>query len=320
MGYSKRCRLDARFLTLGHAAVLPFHGLPPWMGGRQLQTKPSADADPPVRPPGAAPSASRPHQMPRLQQAHLLRGVRGRLRAPLPLARVTRKGSPQGTLPATSCLPGSRRGSSPEQRIGFSNALFSARGPPGNALEHPLTRSLGLAAAGCGSAAAQSSFMRSDRLRFLWVFPCDRAPNLALGNLGAASSRGPGHPAASNVLIGGSQAACSCDPRAGARGGALGLQSQVRRDLLDHRRLKDRCNELQLAAAVRAVLQQRMSLKGRKRIFGDLSGGRALLALQRCSADFEQPRRTLPAADAHGHHHVFGATAFAFDQRMAGQA
>jgi hypothetical protein len=34
-----------------------------------------------------------------------------------------------------------------------------------------------------------------------------------------------------------------------------GLQAQVREDLLDHRLLKNRGDDLQLAAAVRAVLQ-----------------------------------------------------------------
>ena len=93
----------------------------------------------------------------------------------------------------------------------------------------------------------------------------------------------------------------------------------MRQDLLDRWLLEDRSNDDQLAAAVGAVFRQRKSLKGRKQTFGDLSGDRAPFALQRHSADLEQPRRTLPTADAHRHHHVLGATPLAFDQRMAGQ-
>ncbi len=34
-------------------------------------------------------------------------------------------------------------------------------------------------------------------------------------------------------------------------------------------------------------------------------------------SDFKQPGRTHASTDAHGDHHVFHATALAFDQRMA---
>ena len=44
-------------------------------------------------------------------------------------------------------------------------------------------------------------------------------------------------------------------PRAGARAGASGLQSEVGEDPLDHRRLDNGRNDLELAAAVRAVLE-----------------------------------------------------------------
>ena len=60
-------------------------------------------------------------------------------------------------------------------RIGNSNVLFSPQGPPGKALDKPLTQSLGSTTACRGSIAAEMSFIRGDRFR---VFPCDRALNL----------------------------------------------------------------------------------------------------------------------------------------------
>ena len=51
-----------------------------------------------------------------------------------------------------------------------------------------------------------------------------------------------------------SQAACSCDSRAGAPR-RPGLQTQVREDLRDHRLFQDRRDDLRLATVVRAVFQ-----------------------------------------------------------------
>jgi len=59
--------------------------------------------------------------------------------------------------------------------------------------------------------------------------------------------------AAYNVLAGGSQA---CTRSTGGRPRRRSsLQTQVREDLFDHRLFQDRGDDLQLAAAVRAVLQ-----------------------------------------------------------------
>ena len=57
------------------------------------------------------------------------------------------------------------------------------------------------------------------------------------------------------------QAACCKSPRAGARGGALALQSQVREDPLDHRRFEDGGDDFELATAVRAALEAILKAK-----------------------------------------------------------
>ena len=74
-------------------------------------------------------------------------------------------------------------------------------------------------------------------------------------NRDAADTSGPGRP----IRLNGHGWAASCRLQGLATGRYTrrcpGLQSQVPEDLLDHRLFQDRRDDLQLAAAVRAVLQ-----------------------------------------------------------------
>ena len=137
-------------------------------------------------------------------------------------------------------------------RIGNSNALFLRTGPPGKALDpHGCGSWLRLRPVECRPQLRSASFVAvASGFSRVTRPPC-------LGPAKPGRSRSP-QPRASGRLNGvgwrwsGRLKLRPTGRRAWRR---PGLQAQVREDLLDHRRFQDGGDDLQLAAAVRAVLQ-----------------------------------------------------------------
>ena len=97
------------------------------------------------------------------------------------------------------------------------------------------------------------SFIRGDRLRVFRVFPCDLPPNLGSEKPWRSRSPQPGAPGRLKRVGWRVSGRLQLRPTGWRARRRPGLQTQVREDLLDHRLLQDRRDDLQLAPAVRAA-------------------------------------------------------------------
>jgi len=95
------------------------------------------------------------------------------------------------------------------------------------------------------------SVIRGDRVR---VFPGDRAPNLSSEKPWRSLSLRPWKPGRLKRVGWRRSGRLQLRPTGGRASRRPGLQTQVREDLFDHWLFHDRRDDLQLAAAVRAVL------------------------------------------------------------------